>query len=137
MKLETRPLLLPTDTTYESLDEVPQKVRDPLEIYSAINGRENGIQTIDDVHDILDDFAGQQVFGTYQLDEGESVLQAVANYRSVPNRGFAWIEGIAVRRNARGLHIGSFALKHLIRLAEQTEGIEELGLRSVESAVTF
>lgn len=140
MNREARPLLLPTDAAYRSLSEVPSSVLRPLNIYNAIKEHDRGITSVEEVHDLLDNLAGQQTFGIYEREEdedGEFILQGVTSYRPILNREIALIEGIAIRPSARRLQFGSFALGHLIHLAEQTPQIKCLWLRSVEDAIPF
>jgi len=136
MKLEFRPLLLPTTATYESIDDVPSEVLQPFAIYDAINGRDHGIHTVDRVHHLLDEFDSQQAFTVHRCEDDELTLDAVANLRAVPKRDLAWLEGLAVRPEARGLGIGGFALDKLVTVAAQAN-LKTIQLQSVPSAVYF
>lgn len=138
MKFHER--FLPSGASYVSLDEVPEDARDILGIYNAINGQD-GVDCASDINQLLDEFEDQHCYVVEadedDIEDDDSPVLAVANYRKEYRAGYAWLEGLAVRPQDRKLGlVGRFALRNLVEVTRES-GLSEIRLRSVPSAVSF
>lgn len=127
---------LPVDTVYESLYDVPDDVQAILDIYEGIKGCLS-VKEVGRVNDLLlEDFADQQCFIAEEVDEDETVIIAVANYRKNLKRNFGYLEGLAVEHESRKQKIGAYMLENIIEETKKS-GIREVRLSSVRTAISF
>lgn len=129
---------LPTDTNYMDLDEVPEDTKQILDIYDGIYGRA-AVYRAERANELLDKFVDQQCFIVEEDESGEDDMDviAVANYRQEMKRGFAWLEGLAVRDDYRRQRtVGRFVLENLVEITRES-GLFEIRLKSVPTAVPF
>lgn len=101
-----------------------------LSIYGQIKPDEFDASTIDGLNQINDELsgAGQRTFKS--TERSSPLILGVANY-DIP-RGetdYAFIEGIAVHRNARGMGMGIYLINNLVELARAD------GLKAIEGNV--
>jgi GNAT superfamily N-acetyltransferase len=118
---------------YDALYDVPEDVKNILDIYEGIDGR-SGVYRVERANELLDKFVDQQCFIAEESDEDELVVQAVANYRASQKSNYGFIEGLAVHPESRGRGIGGFVINQLVQVAAN-DGLAELRLRSVPRAV--
>lgn len=115
-----RAMELPPDEGWRDLDEVPVELRKLMELYrSALEdgdeSYERPFETIDDFYEIYDTFSSDNIcFVAGVMEDGEETITTIANVRK--NRdGTVFGEGIATSKEARGRHMGRYALDKILK----------------------
>lgn len=129
-----REMELPPDEGWQNLDEVPVELRKLMELYrSALEegdeSYEHPFETIDDFYEVYDTFSSDNLcFVAGVTGDGEEAITTIANVRQ--NRdGTVFGEGIATTKEARGRHMGRYALNKILKWV-YNNGVGEVHVRA-------